>query len=41
MSTSYFTTGVAPYFVVGTSVFAIGWGAINALLVSHPQTFGL
>lgn len=36
MSVTYFGTSVAPYFVVGTSVFAIFWGVVNALLVSHP-----
>jgi hypothetical protein len=36
MSSPYFVSDVAPYFVVGTSVFAIAWGGINALLVSHP-----
>lgn len=39
MSSTYFDTSVAPYFVVGTALFAIFWGVVNALLVSHPLLF--
>ena len=30
----YFSSSVAPAFIIGTSLFAIFWGAVNAALVS-------
>lgn len=32
--TTYFGSSVAPFFIIGTSLFAIFWGAVNALMVS-------
>ena len=32
-----FEAGVAPAFVIGTAVFGIFWGVVNALLVSHSD----
>lgn len=31
---TFFGSSVAPIFILGTSVFAIFWGVVNALLVS-------
>jgi hypothetical protein len=33
-TTTYFDSSVAPFFVIGTSLFAIFWGVVNAFLVS-------
>lgn len=30
----YFQDGTAPWIIGATSIFAIGWGVVNALLVS-------
>jgi len=34
-STTFFSSSVAPAFIIGASVFGIFWGVINALLIKQ------